>query len=229
MDEKVFAFWEGDMPGYIKLCMDTWKVPYTLLNYDNLDQYTDLPIEKLKRYSLSQISDCVRVHVLRDNGGYWIDADTIMISDRLPEETILGYPDSRINTCGFLHTEPQTQMFKDWAEYQDKVIDDAPISYYWGTFANAFTDPYLLDHKEVDMGLIENRWPETYMVGNPETRYRKYQILYFEADIQLSDLRKTDLLMLHNSWTPGWYKQLTEEEVLKTSCTLSNILKGLTA
>ena len=44
----VYTFWEGEMPAYIKLCMQTWKIPYVLLNYDNVNQYTDIPIEKLK-------------------------------------------------------------------------------------------------------------------------------------------------------------------------------------
>ena len=49
---NVFTFWEGPMPGYIRLCMDTWKVPYTLLNYDNLNEYTHFNIEKAKRFTL---------------------------------------------------------------------------------------------------------------------------------------------------------------------------------
>ena len=54
------------MPGYIRLCLDTWKVPCTVLNYDNVNDYTDLPLDKLKRFTLPQIADCVRVHVLSD-------------------------------------------------------------------------------------------------------------------------------------------------------------------
>ena len=26
MSEQVFTFWEGKMPGYIRLCLDTWKL-----------------------------------------------------------------------------------------------------------------------------------------------------------------------------------------------------------
>ena len=72
----VYTFWEGEMPDYIKLCMYTWHFPVTILNYDNLNNYTDLQItSQLERFTLPQIADCVRVHVLRDQGGYWLDAD----------------------------------------------------------------------------------------------------------------------------------------------------------
>lgn len=41
------------MPDYIKMCLDTWKREYVLLNYDNLNQYTELPIDKMKRFTLA--------------------------------------------------------------------------------------------------------------------------------------------------------------------------------
>lgn len=69
----IFTFWEGKMPEYIRLCMRTWKFQYTVLNYDNLKEFTDFDIENTKRFTLPQIADAVRVHVLRDNGGYWLE------------------------------------------------------------------------------------------------------------------------------------------------------------
>ena len=38
---KVFTFWEGEMPAYIKLCMKSWDFPFVLLNYDNVNEYTN--------------------------------------------------------------------------------------------------------------------------------------------------------------------------------------------
>ena len=223
----VFTFWEGDMPGYIRLCMDTWKVPYTVLNYDNLSQYTELPVEKLKRFSLPLIADAVRVHVLRDNGGYWLDADTIMVTDKLPEAVILGDPEARTNTIGMLHTKPQTDMFKEWAAYQDELINENGTSHFWAAMGNAFTDPYLQKHREIEIGRINDYWPETYMIDGDMHRCSKYLAFYFAEDYELTDIRKTDMLMLHNSWTPAWYKQLSESEALAQRCTLSNVLREL--
>ena len=100
---NIFTFWEGPMPAYIKMCMDTWRHPFTLLTYDNLHNYTNLLVdERLKRFTMPQIADVVRVHVLRDQGGCWLDADTIMVTDKLPRVNILGNPKARTGTIGML-------------------------------------------------------------------------------------------------------------------------------
>ena len=222
---NVFTFWEGQMPGYIKLCMDTWKVPYIVLNYKNLREYTDIDIEPLKRFTLPQIADCVRVHVLRDNGGYWLDADTIMISGKLPDTDMVGYPETRQNSIGLLHTEPHSQMFTEWAAFQDEIIHGQDASPYWALMGNAFTDDYVKRHEDVRIHPIEDYWPEVYMVSDDIPRWQKYRRFYFEERNTLSDIRPTDLLMLHNSWTPEWYRNVPEGKVLDANCTMSNILR----
>ena len=213
------------MPGYIKLCMDTWKVPYTVLNYDNLHEYTDISIEPLKRFTLPQIADCVRVHVLRDQGGYWLDADTIMLTGKLPDTDMVGDPEQRTNSIGLLYSEPHSQMFTEWARFQDEIINGYDRSTYWALMGNAFTDNYVKEHEEVRIWPIEDFLPETYMVSDNIPRWQKYRRFYFEEHHTLADIRPTDLLMLHNSWTPEWYKNLLELDALNTSCTMSNILR----
>lgn len=226
---SIYTFWEGPMFPYIDLCLKTWRFPFTILTYDNVNQYTDLPVDdNLKRFSLSHVADAVRAHVLRDSGGYWLDADTIMVTDQLPTAQMIGYPERREHTAGYLYADkPGIQLYKDWSEYQDKVIRDPNASHHWSIMANAFTDVYIKDHPEVTICPVRNCWPETYMVPGSGNRYGKYLRLYFECSCHLKDIDPTDMLMLHNSWTPQWYKELSEEEVLAHDCTLSNILKEL--
>ena len=47
--EHVYTFWEGQMPAYIDLCLKTWRVQYTVLNYNNLRNYIAVDIEPVKR------------------------------------------------------------------------------------------------------------------------------------------------------------------------------------
>ena len=216
------------MPEYIKLCMRTWKFDYTVLNYNNLSDYTDLQItDRLKQFSLPKIADVVRVHVLRDNGGYWLDSDTIMIGDRLPTENMIGFPETRGNTIGFLHTEPHSKMYEEWAHYQDTVISNIDsVQDSWKIVGNAFTDQYVKDHPEITISDVTNAWPETYMIPlNSVNRRAKYEMFYFKRDYKLSDLRPTNMLILHNSWTPDWYKVLDESKIMEQKCTLSNIFR----
>jgi len=213
------------MPAYIKLCLDTWKLPFTILTYDNLSQYTDFDIEGAKRFTLPQIADAVRVHVLRDNGGYWLDADTIMLSYHLMDEVICGDPVQRTNSIGYLHAEAHSDMFTQWAEYQDKVIADLSYDFRWDVLGNRFTDSYLDQHREIKISSIQSRWPETYMTPYLWSRYLAYQRFYFCENYHLDDIEETDVLMLHNSWTPDTFKHLSKTEVANFNCTLSNILK----
>ena len=220
----IYTFWEGKMPEYIKLCMETWKFDYTVLNYGNLKQHTDFDIEGAKRFTLPQIADCVRVHVLRDNGGYWLDTDTICVTGKLPEENMVGNPETRTNTIGFLHTVKHSEMYERWADYQDVIIARPDTPQNWDVMGNAFTDKYIRQNRGITVHPVDRFWPETYMIESTIPRNKKYGAFYFDCNYHLSDILKTDMLMLHNSWTPGWYKELTKGEVLARNCTLSNIL-----
>lgn len=230
---KIYTFWEGIIPAYIELCMKTWKFPYIVLNYNNLSQYTDELPEKVKQLTLPKIADYVRVHVLRDNGGYWFDTDTIMLSNKIPEECILGDDNTRQNTIGFLHTIPHSDFFEKWAVYQDTKLNEINIldkdTTKWDIMGNAFTDDYLKKNIKFKIGKLEQNWPENYMITDEIiSRPNKYKKFYFESNFTLNDIKdKTNMLMLHNSWTPDWYKKLSKEDVLKQNCTLSNILREL--
>lgn len=221
----IFTFWEGKMPDYIRMCLETWKLPYTMLNYDNLREYTDYDIEGAKRFTLPQVSDAVRAHVLRDNGGYWLDADTIMITGKLPTENVIGDPVKRTHSTGVSHyTEEAKDFFKYWAKYQDEVIANPHHSNHWSVLVNMFTDGYVDSHKEVTISDIRKCRPELDMIKSGES-YDKYVQFYFGRDYHLSDIQPIDILVLHNSWTPGWYKKLTREQVLESKCTMSNVLR----
>lgn len=221
----IFTFWEGPMPAYIEMCLETWqdKFPFIVLNYDNLEAYTEYDIESAKRFTLPIQADAVRVHVLRDNGGYWLDADTIMLTDHLPDADILGDIWNGTNTIGYLHTEKGSKMFTKWATYQDKRIKS---SYeVWSLLGNNFTDAYLQKNNDVKIGSIQPCWPEVYMINGEAARHEKYIDLYFNYKLKLSNIKKTNMIMLHNSWTPEWYKLFTKDQVLSYDCTLSNILR----
>ena len=211
------------MPDYIKLCMNTWCVPYTLLDYDTVNDYTDLDIMGAARFTLPQTSDCIRAHVLRDHGGYWMDADTIMLTDRLPACNVVGDPVSRSHSIGLLYTEPKADMYVQWSAYQDRIIESGEVPAHWGALGNSFTNDYVKEHEEITIAQIAGFMPDIYM-GKGTNRRERYIDFYFDQRLHLSDVRG-DILMLHNSWTPQWYKELTAEEVLECDCTLSNILR----
>lgn len=223
----IFTFWEGEMPEYVKLCMDTWKFNFTVLNFDNICNYTDLKVtNNLKSFSLPQISDAVRAHILRDHvDSYWLDADTIMLTDKLPAENVIGDPVKRTHSTGVSHSTGESMgFFRAWASYQDRTIADKNHPNHWSVLVNMFTDTYVPNHLEVKIYDITKCRPELLMVEFG-TSSKKYKEFYFDKSYHLSDLPETDFLVLHNSWTPKWYKGLSKQEILNQNCTMSNILR----
>ncbi len=57
----------------------------------------------------------------------------------------------------------------------------------------------------------------------------KYENFWFKNDRHIQDvfLKNQMIIGLHNSWTPQWYKDLSEKEVLENDCLLSRTLKYL--
>ena len=223
MSNQVFTFWEGRKPAYIGFCMSTWNFPYTVLNYGNLRKFTDLDIEEIKKYTLPQISDIVRAHVIRDHGGHWLDADTIVIGDRLPTENVIGDLDTRWCHTGICYGEKGDAFFTAWAAYQDGIIGRERTG--WSMFVNDFTDGYIREHKEITIYDIHRCCPEldAYTLWNDEI---KYQNFWFNSNRHLKDLPEgTEIIALHNSWTPQKYKDLPAHLVLYENCTMSNILR----
>lgn len=225
MADQIFTFWEGPKPAYIDLCLKTWKFPYTVLNYDNLSKYTDFDAHKADKFTLPQIADCVRVHVLKDSGGCWLDADTIMLGNELPAVAILGNDATRDNTIGFLRADAVPDMFIQWAAYQDSVLQQSNPPHHWDVMGNAFTNPYLKEHSEIYIGRLDKYHAECSLVESLSSNKDRYKVFYFEKHRHLTDIDNASMLMLHNSWTPGWYKKLSTHEVFAQSCTMSNILR----
>ena len=88
MTERVFTFWEpkSAMPGYVRLCLETWRncLPgreVVVLDYGSLGDWLT-PAERdavlWKGMTFAMQSDCIRCAVLKRHGGIWLDADTVL-------------------------------------------------------------------------------------------------------------------------------------------------------
>ena len=85
---KVFTFWEPKekVPGYVQLCMQTWKdrlpgYETVVLDYDSLGDWLTKGEQDAilcRKMTLAMQSDCIRCAILKKHGGIWMDADTIL-------------------------------------------------------------------------------------------------------------------------------------------------------
>lgn len=89
--QYLFSYWEFkkgtyNRPAYIDLCFDTMKINGKLFNVQILDDKTisnflpDLR-KDINELPLALKADYIRVCLLYNYGGIWLDADTIMITD----------------------------------------------------------------------------------------------------------------------------------------------------
>jgi hypothetical protein len=81
----IWTFWDGDSSPLVKACIASWKrhnpnYEIILLNKGNLSTYlpeVDFSSMRHVHDSVQRFSDFVRVHVLAQHGGIWIDGSTI--------------------------------------------------------------------------------------------------------------------------------------------------------
>ena len=90
---KIFTFWEpkNNIPGIIRLCINTWKkflpsYKIIILDFKKAENYLGKSLfEEIicKNLSLMVQSDAIRVAILNKYGGIWLDADTIILNDKI--------------------------------------------------------------------------------------------------------------------------------------------------
>ena len=97
----IWQYWEGPLPGYVELCLETVLRHHPeaqVLDPSGFDELweldRDLPIDEL---DVPTRADFVRLYLLRHHGGLWLDADFVLLRPLgllvvLPEgATFAGY------------------------------------------------------------------------------------------------------------------------------------------
>ncbi|MCP4266434.1 MAG: hypothetical protein GY777_12820 [Candidatus Brocadiaceae bacterium] len=101
----------------------------------------------------------------------------------------------------------------------------------WYYLGNSILNPLLLKNSEEHVCLLDKtEWgitPEVNFFKEGDDKSKKYLDFWFMNDLSLEHvfLRNSLVFVLHNSWTPEWYKKLSEKEVLEDNCLLSKTLK----
>ena len=245
---RVFTFWEpaSKIPAYVRLCMKTWarylpNAEIVVLDYSNINKWIDLeeygPKLKCGKFSLPQIADAIRAKVLANWGGVWLDADTILLDERASnyfqgksEVGFFGGTVGRGVHIGVIRAEKNSELMRLWErECQRKIknIDNVEKDKnFWAYLGNSIIGDYVKQNKEkvevIDC-IKENVTPEKQLPYYNQRPVDAYVDFYFRNSFDISTLHSS-LIMLHNSWTPGFIKQMNEEEFLRLDCTLAAII-----
>ena len=252
--KQIFSFWEPKekLPGYISLCIKTWKkylpdYEIKILDYkyakeligDNL--FHSIISESMP---LSIQADAIRVALLNKYGGIWIDADTIITSGEflkgLEKYELVMLGGKNIQHIGFIFASKTSNIIKKWlSEIINRVDIYNQIKLNsgrclkiinWNFLGNGIVNKLLnhtTDKEFFRLNKYEiNCFPEIKIYENTSLEQMKqYNLLYFqkrEPNIILNNTK--GIILLHNSWTPIKYKAMSEQEFLKEDILLSRLL-----
>ncbi|EGG1561931.1 hypothetical protein IDC62_001756 [Campylobacter jejuni] len=254
-DKTIWTFWEpkDKMPGYVKLCIETWKVFFSdyrvvILDYSNLHNFLpkDFYDESLyENFSLPKQADAIRAAVLFLYGGIWLDADTIITSSKIKyffeNPSNFSIFSSHI---GVLKAKKSSIICFNWfQECQKRILNYRKIKksngdlrqfeayHYLGNGPlNPNIETFKNNKNEVvifnrvkNKVIMEAFW-RTKDENKEGNAIVNYQEFYFLNDYSDFVLEnEAGLLMLHNSWTPYSYKNLNIEDFLICKNTLSGI------
>lgn len=244
----IFTFWEptDSMPAYLKLCLDTWKTnapgfKVTTLDHSNLESYldaADYPMDRLLMLPLQIQKDAIEAAVLHQQGGIFMDVDTIVLNnfksvlEQLQNSEIVLFS----NHLAFMAARPGAKLLQVWVDaIRKKLLNTNPeklANAKWDFVGNSITNSLFKKHSsDLVLQLPKNDHaftPEILHFLNNSTAIDQYHKFWFKQHKADSPFyRNQFLIALHNSWTPEWYKQLSEDEVLADDCLLSTTLKNV--
>ncbi len=222
------------MPEYVRLCMETWaniaEGEIFLLDYSSMGRFFKNRFsERLLDYPLPQQADAIRFAILAENGGLWLDADTIAIK----------HPTALLDTL----SQSEIAMFGEQGEYASISIIACRGP------GSSFVCEVLEEQIELIAGEPPVQPPPWDYIGLPAYRRIKdvsppavtildwrehgvFQEALNGRDYGSKSYREfwfgkggfdphslagcSGLITLHNSWTPEDYKKRSRRQILKS-------------
>jgi len=136
--KKIFTFWEpkNKIPGYLKLCIETWKkflpeYEIEILDYETVKNYLgEILFSEIicKNMTLPIQADAIRVSLLQKYGGIWMDTDIIILNGHFIKElenyelSLLGEEKFKSQSIGFIYAKKNTQLINKWLNEIKKKV-----------------------------------------------------------------------------------------------------------
>ena len=212
---------------------------------------------------LAMQSDCIRCAILRQHGGIWIDADTIITNGNIFNKIsstdchMIGRKNDGVLYGAFIYTKaPYTDFINEWfnklvshvATYRFCTKFKKPKFLFnklynktrnWDWCVNAIIDklpqkilPPKFDYTDKDEigALPEFLSPMAKNIKSVTDKIQLYRDFYFKSGDPDSAIKNTHgIILLHNSWTPNEYKNMTKEEFMKSDTMIAKLLKKVLA
>lgn len=156
IEKKIHYVWfGGDKPEKVLKCIESWKniLPkYEIIEWNekNFDIEKEMKENKFfrecyKRKLWAFVSDYVRVKVLYEYGGIYLDTDMEIIKDITPllnTKLFLGYENDYTMSFGIVGTVAKNDIFKKFIEFYEEEIWHSPLHIVTGIFTKILTEKY---------------------------------------------------------------------------------------
>lgn len=156
IEKKIHYIWFGkEKPEKVLKCIESWKkfLPeYEIIEWNekNFDVEKELKENKFfkecyKRELWAFVSDYVRVKVLYENGGVYLDTDMEIIKNLDPlldAELFLGYENDSVLSFGIIGTIPKNIVFKKFLEFYQNEIWNSPLYIVTGILTKILKEEY---------------------------------------------------------------------------------------
>jgi len=226
-----------------------------ILDYTNIDEYLGKNyFDKYlyKNFNLAKQADMIRAVLLYTYGGLWLDIDTIITSEKfkelIPDEPEIITIEKHL---ALIKAKKNARFLKNWIKIGKKKIAQHKkyknnTAFYnfsygykkclhfnsWDYLGNSIVNSLYEKHKNYK-SLDKNEcfaFPENaYFLEDKRDSIEKYKDFYFSnnnhSDFILNN--EKGVILLHNSWTPYKYKQMSKEEFLESNTTLANTFKKI--
>lgn len=211
-NKKIFTFWEPQekIPGYIRLCIETWKknlpeYEIIILDYKSLKNYiSETLLSKIicKNMSIAKQADAIRVALLKIYGGIWMDSDTIIINGEflkgLENFELAMIGKGNMQHIGFIFSHINSTILKDWLKiiiirvnkFKQTIKNlnfqnELKRFYTWDYLGNGIIDRILTNISATKFKRINkdeiNALPEIkYFKNSSFSPIRKYTLFYFQ-------------------------------------------------
>ena len=140
---KIWSYWEGDNNSLLDICLDSWKkyLPdwdIIILNEETVDNYNIIKPENFNSLSQTIKSDVVRLSLLYNYGGLWLDR-TVLINEKTDwlkkfmEYDYFGFKlknKKYIENWFLLVPEKNNKYIKLWLDTFLDIIITNPVTYH---------------------------------------------------------------------------------------------------
>lgn len=210
-----------------------------------------------KQMSLPKQADCIRAALLDQYGGIWLDADTIILNDNvldMAENSVVKMigTDAGVHGAFIYAASPKANLISTWLEeiishvakyrkwagswlWKHLCRKEYKRVMRWDYFLNAIINPLLHKYSEAELYVIDRdiigAFPEL-KFANAKDAVSAYKDFYFNPNFKMSpdDIKKVangGIILLHNSWTPEFYKKMSREEFLAQDIVMARLLAAL--